>query len=57
MQVREEAAPSSGATQYGSVAGRAATQVQSSRAAEIRASEAEDQQLDVPAYLRRNDLS
>ncbi len=27
------------------------------RAAEIRASEAEDQQLDVPAYLRRNDLS
>jgi cell division protein FtsZ len=56
-QVREEAAPSSGAIQHGSAAGRAGTQVQSSRAAEIRASEAEDQQLDVPAYLRRNDLS
>ena len=27
------------------------------RAAEIRAAEAEDQQLDVPAYLRRNELS
>jgi cell division protein FtsZ len=51
-QTREDAVPaSSSATQHGSTAERAAP-VHPARMVEI-----EDQQLDVPAYLRRNELS
>lgn len=51
-QTREDAVPaSSSAMQHGSTAERAAP-VHPARIAEI-----EDQQLDVPAYLRRNELS
>ncbi|MHB1855794.1 MAG: cell division protein FtsZ [Acidobacteriaceae bacterium] len=59
---REEAPPPSAARPTNGAAGTQASpahvaKASDIRAAEIRAAEAEDQQLDVPAYLRRNELS
>ena len=54
---REEAPPSSAARPTNGAAGAQAAPVHDAKISDIRAAEAEDQQLDVPAYLRRNDLS
>ncbi|MHB1937532.1 MAG: cell division protein FtsZ [Acidobacteriaceae bacterium] len=52
QHVREDATPSSATvSQHGSAGERTAAPVHAARVAEI-----EDRQLDVPAYLRRNDL-